>query len=74
MVIIMCVCKRSNACFNALLNTSVGLSMSVGCTIDFQDGNYGGHLRFSIGTILVIFDLQVTPILLIKFRVNRPFC
>ena len=28
--------------------------------IDFQDGSHGGHLRFPIGTILAIFDLQVT--------------
>ena len=27
--------------------------------IDFQDGCHGGHLRFLIGTILAIFDLQV---------------
>ena len=28
--------------------------------IDFQDGCHGGHLGFPIGTILAIFDLQVT--------------
>ena len=38
--------------------------------IDFQDG---GHLRFSIGTILAIFYLQVTPMLPSKFGVNWPF-
>ena len=38
--------------------------------IDFQDG---GHLGFPIGTILAIFDLQVTPMLLSKFGVNWPF-
>ena len=27
--------------------------------IYFQDGGYGGHLGFPIGTILAIFDLQV---------------
>ena len=37
--------------------------------IDFQDG---GHLRFQIGTILAIFDLQVTPMLPTKYRVNWP--
>ena len=31
--------------------------------IDFQDGGHGGHLGFPIGTILAIFDLQVTPVL-----------
>ena len=35
--------------------------------IDFQDGS---HLGFLIGTILAIFDLQVVPMLPIKFRVN----
>ena len=32
-----------------------------------------GHLGFPIGTILAIFDLQVTPMLPTKFRVNWPF-
>ena len=31
--------------------------------IDFQDGCHGGHLGFLIGTILAIFDLQVTLML-----------
>ena len=30
--------------------------------IDFQGGRHGGHLGLQIGTILVIFDLQVTRI------------
>ena len=34
---------------------------------DFQDG---GHLGFPIGMILAIFDLQVTPMLPTKYRVN----
>ena len=42
-------------------------------TIDFQDGNCGGHLIFPIGTILAIFDLQVTSMTLTKFQVNWPF-
>ena len=41
--------------------------------IDFQDGRHGGHLRFPIGTILAIFDLQVTPMLPTKFQVNWTF-
>ena len=41
--------------------------------IDFQDGRDGGHLGFMIGTILAIFDLQVTMMLPTKFRVNWPF-
>ena len=32
-----------------------------------------GHLGFTIGKILAIFDLQVTPMLSIKFGVNWPF-
>ena len=40
--------------------------------IDFQDGGHGGHLRFAIGTILAIFDLQVTPMLPTKYQVNWP--
>ena len=38
--------------------------------IDFQDGSHGGHLGYPIGTILAIFDLQVTLMLPTKFRVN----
>ena len=36
---------------------------------DFYDG---GHLGFPTGTVLAIFDLQVTPMLPTKFRVNWP--
>ena len=35
--------------------------------MDLQDG---GLLRFSIGTIVAIFDLQVTLMLLAKIQVN----
>ena len=38
--------------------------------IAFQDGGHGGLLGFQIGTILTIFDLQVTPMLPTKFQVN----
>ena len=38
--------------------------------IDFQDGGHGGHLGFLIGMILAIFDVQVTPMLPTKYRVN----
>ena len=38
-----------------------------------QDGGNGGHLVFAIGTILAIFDLQVTPMPPTKFKVNKPF-
>ena len=38
--------------------------------IDFQDGGNDGHFACPIGTILAIFDLQLTPMLPTKFRVN----
>ena len=38
-----------------------------------QDDGHGGHLGFLIGTIIAIFDLQVTPILPTKFNVNKQF-
>ena len=38
--------------------------------MDFQDG---GHPGFPMGTILAIFDLQVTLMLPSKFRVKWPF-
>ena len=41
--------------------------------INFHDGRHGGHLGFPIETILAVFDLQVTSMLLTKFRVNWPF-
>ena len=37
---------------------------------DFQDGCHGGHLGYPIGTILAIFDLQVTPMSPTKFGVS----
>ena len=37
---------------------------------EFQDDRHGGDFGFPIGTILTIFDLQVTPMLPTKFRVN----
>ena len=40
---------------------------------DFQDGRHGHNLGFPIVTIWAIFHLQVTPMLLTKFRVNWPF-
>ena len=49
---------------------SIGLSVQEKKRkIDFQDG---GHQGFPIGTILAIFDLQVTLILPTKYRVNWP--
>ena len=40
---------------------------------DFQDGRHGGHLGFTIVTLLVILDLQVIPTIPTKFQVSRPF-
>ena len=40
--------------------------------IDFQDDDFGGHLRYPIRSIiLAYFDLQVTPMLPTKFRFNH---
>ena len=54
---------------------SNGLSVQEKWKIDFQDGCHGGHLEFLIGTILAIFDLQVTLMLptCTYFKVNKPF-
>ena len=35
--------------------------------MNFHDGDHGGHFRFQTGTILTIFDLQVTLMLPTKF-------
>ena len=48
---------------------SVGPSVQEKRNIDLQDG----HLGFTIGSILAIFYLQVTPMLPDKFQVNWPF-
>ena len=64
---------KSSWCFLASLE-SIGLSVQEKKQkIDFQDGRHGGHLGFPIGTILAIFDLQVTLMLPSKFGVNWPF-
>ena len=53
---------------------SIGLSVQEEKqNIDIQDGRQGDHLAFSIGTILAIFILQVTPMLPTKFKDNWPF-
>ena len=47
---------------------SIGLSVQENkFKLDFKDGDFGGHIAFPIGTILAIFDLQVTQILPTKF-------
>ena len=40
---------------------------------DFQDGSRCCNVGFPIRKILAIFDIQVIPIIPIKFRVNWPF-
>ena len=61
---------KSPQCFLPSFETTGFLVQEKKRKIDFQDGSHGGHLRFPIGTILAIFDLQVTPMLPIEFRVN----
>ena len=61
---------KSPRCFLASLKSIGHLVQEKKRKIDFQDG---GHLGFPIGTILAIFDLQVTPMLPSKFEVNWPF-
>ena len=62
---------KSPQCFLESLE-SIGLSVQEKRKIDFQDGGHGGHLGFPIGMILAIFDVQVTPMLPTKYRVNLP--
>ena len=64
---------KSPRCFLASLE-AIGLTVQEKKRkIDFQDGSHGGHLGFRIGTILAIFDLQVTPMLPSKFGIQLAF-
>ena len=57
-----------------LRSSLIGLSfLKKKLKINFQDGRHGCHLGFPIGTILAIFDIQVTPMLPTRFQVNWPF-
>ena len=47
--------------------------MPVNWAWSFEQTLNGSQLGFTIGTILAIFDLQVTPMLPTKFRVKWPF-
>ena len=58
--------SHPNASYQVFESTSLSVQEKKR-KIDFQDG---GHLGFPIGTILAIFDLQVTLMLPTKFRVN----
>ena len=62
----------SHLCFLASLESIGLLFQEKKQKIDFQDGCHGSHLGFPIGTILAIFDLQVTPMLPTKYQVNWP--
>ena len=64
---------KSLRCFLASLEATDLSVQEKKRKIDFQDCGHGGHLGFPIGTILAIFDLQVTPMLPSKFGVNWPF-
>ena len=52
---------------------SVGLLSSREFNIDLQDGQDGGHLGLTIRTISATFDLHITSVLPMKFRVNWLF-
>ena len=58
---------------DAMLITIFPEPIGWGIKTDFKDGHHGGNLGFQIRTILAIFDVQVTPMLLTKFQVNWPF-
>ena len=47
--------------------------MPVNWAWSFEQTLNGSQLWFTIGTILAIFDLRVTPMLPTKFQVNWPF-
>ena len=47
--------------------------MPVNWAWSFEQTLNGSQLGFTIGTILAIFDLRVTPMLPTKFQVNWPF-
>ena len=51
---------------------SIGPTVQKKFKIHFQEEVCGGHLGFSIGMILAIFDLQATPILPTNFPINWP--
>ena len=54
------------------LSSQLAFQLSKILNTDFKDGRHGGHLGLPIRTILAIFDVQVTPMLPIKFQVNWP--
>ena len=51
---------------------SIGFLVKKMFNPDFQDGGHGSHFGFCIGTIFIIFYLQVALIFPTKFRVNWP--
>ena len=69
---ILAIFDRVTCCFLPSFKSNGHLVQEKKQKIDFQDG-HGGHLGFPIGTILAIFDVQVTLMLLTEFHVNWPF-
>ena len=63
---------KSTRCFLPSFKSTGLLVQEKKQKIDFQDGRHSGHLGFPIGTILAIFDLQVTLMFPTKFQVNWP--
>ena len=53
-----------------MLPAKFGVSWPFGSGEEAKNGCHGGHLGFPIGTILAIFDLQVTSMLPTMFGVN----
>ena len=56
-----------------MLPTEFQVNWSFGSGEEEKNRFSSGHLGFLIGTILAIFDLQVTSMLPTKFQVNWPF-
>ena len=73
LLLLLLLIYKSPRCF--LLNSkSTDLSVQEKKRqIDFQDGGHCGNRGFPIGTILYIYNLQVIPMLPVKFQVNWPF-
>ena len=63
--------KRSS--FKQFFTLKKIYGMPVNWAWSFEQTLNGSQLRFTIGTILAIFDLRVTPMLPTKFQVNWPF-
>ena len=67
------ICSTSHLMLPTKFRVKWLLGLGEEAKIDFLDSRHGGHLRFTIGMILAMFDLQVTQMHPTKFRVNWPF-